>query len=129
MPIEQSLCPDNLTFETYDINPGLERYHPHQFQFDVIHLRSVITGIHDFDKTLEDIQLCLKPGGLLMIINGDVTLYGEDQLHIVKIPDPEKEGPNSEGSYLRKLSYGKLGPYSVSSRGKISILNKLSTTL
>lgn len=102
-PIDFSLIPDNLSFEIDDVNQGLEHFHG---QYDVIHMRSVMTGIYDIDKTVEDIQLCLKPGGVIILICADIQIYGEDRLHAIKIPDPRNEGPNSTGSWFHKIIWG-----------------------
>lgn len=109
-PFEQPLLPANLSFEVYDVNKGLGRYHD---QFDIIHMRSAMTGIWDIDKTVEDIQLCLKPGGLVILLCADTRIYGEDRLHSVKIPDPTKEGPDSEGSWFHKIIHGNCNYYTV----------------
>lgn len=102
-PLDQSLLPPNVSFEIDDINEGLDHFHG---QFDVIHMRSAMAGINDIDKTLVDIELCLKPGGLIILICADLRTYSEDRLHPAKIPDLDKEGPNSEGSWVRKIVRG-----------------------
>lgn len=102
-PIDLSLIPQNLSFEIDDVNRGLEHFHG---QFNVIHMRSAMTGIKDMDRTVEDLQQCLKPGGLLILMCADIRLYGEDQLHAPKIPDTTNEGPDAKGSWTRKIVWG-----------------------
>lgn len=99
-PIDQSLFPPNLRFEIDDINQGLSHFHD---QFDLVHIRCVGGGIHDYRATMEDVQQCLKPGGLAIFIGGDGTLYSEDRLHAAKFPTVDSD---NEGSWLRKLSWG-----------------------
>lgn len=100
---DEALLPTNVRFEIDDINLGIEHFHN---KFDVVHMRCVMIGIRNFDKTMQDAQLCLKPGGLIIIIDGDKEFYAQDRLHGVKIPDPVKEGPNSEGSWFKKIVRG-----------------------
>lgn len=102
-PLDQSLLPPNLSFEIDDVNEGLEHFHN---QFDVIHMRSAMAGIKDIDKTIDDVQRCLKPGGLVILICADTRIYGEDRLHAAKVPDTVREGANSEGSWFRKIIWG-----------------------
>lgn len=102
---DETLLPPNAHFEIDDINNGLGHFHN---KFDVIHMRCVLGGISDPDKTLNEIQLCLKPGGLVIFIDGDIEIYGEDRLHRVKIPDLANEGPDAQGSWFRKVVWGEL---------------------
>lgn len=102
-PLDEARVPRNVCFEIDDVNDGLGHYHG---QFDVIHMRGVMTGIKDIEKTVEALQLCLKPGGLLILMCGDLRLYGEDLIHAAKIPDLEKDGPDSEGSWTHKIVWG-----------------------
>lgn len=101
--LDQTIIPSNLHFEVDDVNNGLRRFHD---KFDVVHARCILGGIYNPDRTMEDMQLCLKPGGLVIFIEGDIDMYDEDRLHRVKIPDPIKEGPDSEGSWFRKIVWG-----------------------
>jgi trans-aconitate methyltransferase len=102
-PIDENRTPPNVSFEIDDVNEGLEHYHG---LFSLIHMRSVMTGIRDIDKTVADVELCLKPGGLLIMLCADLRLYEEDLVRAAKIPDPEKEGPESEGSWTYKILRG-----------------------
>jgi hypothetical protein len=63
-------------------------------------------GLRDFDRTMREVQLCVKPGGLVIIIDGDINVCDKDRLHAVKIPDVRKEGPDSPGSWFRKIIWG-----------------------
>lgn len=68
-PLDVANFPPNLQMEISDINDGLT----HCFQsYDLVHMRFVLSGITNFENTLRDLQLCLKPGGVLLIVGGDV---------------------------------------------------------
>lgn len=99
-PIDQSLCPSNLRFEIDNINNGVTRFYN---QFDLIHFRCVGGGINDLRKTMEDLQKCLRPGGLVIYIGGDNTLFSEDRLHGAKFPTSNSD---TGGSWCRKILWG-----------------------
>jgi trans-aconitate methyltransferase len=102
-PLDPSLLPPNLSFEIDDVNEGLKHYHG---QFEVIQMRSVMAGINDIDETVQDVMLCLKPGGLLIMICADTTVYSEDRITAAKIPDTRLQGAGSEGSWFSKILRG-----------------------
>ncbi|KAG8715887.1 hypothetical protein FRC08_010062 [Ceratobasidium sp. 394] len=62
-------------FEVRDINQDMSEYYG---KLDMIQVRSVITGIADYPTFLETVWRCLKPGGILMLLDGFVPLYDED---------------------------------------------------
>lgn len=105
-PVDQSLFPPNLTFEIDDINLGLTHFHG---QFDVIHMRCVNTGITDIDRTFVDLQQCLKPGGLLIIVDGDIWIGAEDKETVVKNAkvegDGDVSGVSEDGSWFRRFMF------------------------
>ena len=103
VPFDASVLPANLTFEIDDINDGLEHFYG---QFDVVHMRSVMIGLRDFDRTMREVQLCAKPGGLIIIVDGDGDICDEDRLHVAKVADMANEGSASPGSWLRKIMWG-----------------------
>ena len=35
-------------------------------QFDVVHARAIGSGLKDFKKCKEEIEMCLKPGGIMV---------------------------------------------------------------
>jgi len=51
---------------------------------------------------MEEIEMCLKPGGLLILIDSTGELLGEDQITV--LPIRSKVAP--KGSQLQRLFYG-----------------------
>lgn len=68
--------PDNCRFEIDDANLGFAHY---RNTFDVVHARSVSAGIRDFPALLQDFAQVLRPGGVLLLGDGDMQLYDEDE--------------------------------------------------
>lgn len=102
-PLDMDTLPPNLSFEIDDVNLGLEHFHN---QFDLVHMRCVMGGITDMDKTLRDIQLCLKPGGILIVIDGDQYLYEDKQrfFKIASVPGDREGGlADPKGSWLCRM--------------------------
>jgi len=48
-------------------------------QFDVVHARSCANGIPDFPAFIAEMVACLKPGGILLLVEADFQLYDEDK--------------------------------------------------
>lgn len=70
IPHDPSKLPPNFRFFIMDINEGLSKL---PGDFDLIQSRCMITGIKDIKKTIQELQLALKPGsGILLIITGDI---------------------------------------------------------
>jgi len=65
-------------------------------------------------QTLQELQKCLKPGGLLLVVDGDVCTLCEDRKTIMplkRLPsDGGKEvtGVSDQGSWFRRLFWGVL---------------------
>lgn len=98
--------PPNFSFETQDLNDDLSRYYGF---FDIIHLRSVIPGLKDVEKTFKELELCLKPGGLLIVINGDYFVR-EDKEQYIKMArlDGDNAGAvDVNGSWFNRMLGGK----------------------
>ncbi|KAG9042826.1 hypothetical protein FS842_002060 [Serendipita sp. 407] len=87
-PHPTSDIPQNCMFEIDDINKGLEHF---EGQFDLVHARCITFGISNYRKTMEEISLCLKPGGLAIFIEADLDLLAEDRTTILPIALTDKE--------------------------------------
>ena len=74
-------------------------------------LRCVRAGITDFDKTMHELQLCLRPGGLLLIIDGDIELRDERQQK-VKMKrldgDGNADSTSEKGSWFQRILWGEV---------------------
>jgi len=101
-PLDASMFPPNLQFEIDDVNHGIPHFYD---QFDLVHARCVMVGITDSEKTMRELQLCLKPGGLLILINGDKNIYDEQKIKVkmAKIEgDEDVDSVSQEGSWFQR---------------------------
>jgi len=78
--------PDNCRFELDDVNRGLPRFYG---QIDLIHMRGIGFGIVNYSGTVGELVKCLKPGGILILAEGEVEWYKEDQVHLATSADPD----------------------------------------
>lgn len=60
--------PSNCRFECDDVNHGLGHY---RNSFDVVHIRCAASGIKDGQALLHDAFDLLRPGGILLVVEGD----------------------------------------------------------
>ena len=108
--MDQTSFPPNLSLEIDDITLGLDHF---EAQFDLVHMRCVSGGIRDIDKTLVDLQKCLNPGGLLIVVDGDASVLSEDRKTIIpfiRLPGdggPEMTAVSTQGSWIRRILWGK----------------------
>ncbi|TDL19955.1 S-adenosyl-L-methionine-dependent methyltransferase [Rickenella mellea] len=73
-PNTSASLPPNCRFEFDDINLGL----PHYYEtFDIVHCRGLSNGIKDFKWLITEAAKCLKPGGMILVAEGDSTLFNE----------------------------------------------------
>ncbi|TBU35695.1 S-adenosyl-L-methionine-dependent methyltransferase [Dichomitus squalens] len=68
--------PPNCRFEIDDANLGFSHYRE---SFDVIHARSISSGIRDYPQLLEEFAQALRPGGVVIVGDGDLQLYDQYQ--------------------------------------------------
>ncbi|KAI8989708.1 S-adenosyl-L-methionine-dependent methyltransferase [Trametes punicea] len=68
--------PPNCRFEIDDANLGFSHYRE---SFDLIHARSVSSGIRDYPRFLEGLAEALRPGGVVIVGDGDMQLFDEWQ--------------------------------------------------
>lgn len=98
--------PPNCRFELDDIGLGLSHFYQ---QFDLINARFVGAGLRNFRKTLEDVEKCLKPGGMIIWMDGDYDLYRGDANGNVRDYVPfavDGSAAASGRSWLSRMIYG-----------------------
>lgn len=66
--VDLESIPSNCHFEVDNIELGLNHF---QNQFDVVHARLIAAGLKDFKKCKHDIEMCVKPGGIMLWLDGD----------------------------------------------------------
>jgi SAM-dependent methyltransferase len=79
----------NLSFEVHDVNNGLDKHHS---QFDLVHARLIQAGTKDFVRFQHDVEACLKPGGIMIFIDGDWRTYAEDGVTAATMPVIDEDG-------------------------------------
>jgi len=75
IPIQFKEVPARCRFEIWDINTYDMPYE--DAYFDLIHARDVHTGIRDYPRFLAQIGRILRPGGLVILIEPDLTQYAD----------------------------------------------------
>ncbi|PVF98449.1 S-adenosyl-L-methionine-dependent methyltransferase [Serendipita vermifera] len=70
--------------------------------FDMIHLRFVAESFLQFRKRMEELQQCLKPGGLFIMIDSTGELIAEDQKTVLPMKSSDI---HPKGSRLQRLFY------------------------
>jgi SAM-dependent methyltransferase len=108
VPIDKGNMPHNLRFEVDDINRGLDHFHGEE-GFDLIHMRGVQSGINELDQVIIDLQHCLKPGGLLIIVNMTPELWDQDGKSVPKArlsSDDDDIRATEGGSWLARILFG-----------------------
>ncbi|KAG7092526.1 hypothetical protein E1B28_008876 [Marasmius oreades] len=70
-PLQPRNVPPNCTFELFDLDQGPIPY-PDGY-FDFVHARSMHTGIRNYSSFLKEITRILRPGGLVLLIEPDLT--------------------------------------------------------
>lgn len=103
-PIDAENIPPNCRFEIGDINLGLSHYHGDS-RFDVIHARCIGSGINNYANMMRDVEACLKPGGLVIFIDGDMRMYEEDCVTPVPVGQEDENGVEiGKGSWLHRIA-------------------------
>ncbi|KAF8315417.1 S-adenosyl-L-methionine-dependent methyltransferase [Clavulina sp. PMI_390] len=87
------VLPPNFRLEFDDANLGFEHYHG---CFDVVHSRFVGNGILNYDSYVAELGRCLRPGGVLILIEGDPTIFTKDKAPQSPAP-PEGTYPEHQG--------------------------------
>jgi len=66
--------PGNCRFECDDVNLGLAHYYN---SFDVVHFRCAGTGVTKYRQFIDEAALVLRPGGVFLVVDGDMQLYDD----------------------------------------------------
>ncbi|KIM22689.1 hypothetical protein M408DRAFT_78716, partial [Serendipita vermifera MAFF 305830] len=75
-PIGPSGLPPNLAFEIDDIRLDLSHF---TGRFDLVHMRYMSAELEDIRGIMFDVQRCLKPGGVIIVLDGEITIKTEDR--------------------------------------------------
>lgn len=89
--------PSNVTLELDDINLGLTHW---VNQFDVVHVRCIAMGVHDYQKLIKEIYQILRPNGLVFLTELDMELF-QDNGEILSPAFEDK----SRGSWLARILF------------------------
>ncbi|KAG8956777.1 hypothetical protein FRC04_000255 [Tulasnella sp. 424] len=73
-PVNANDIPANCRFEIGDANLDLGRY---ATAFDVVHMRSVASGIKDYKGTLHNVAQTLRPQGVILLVSPGAGIYSE----------------------------------------------------
>ncbi|KAH8106814.1 S-adenosyl-L-methionine-dependent methyltransferase [Cristinia sonorae] len=73
-PNVQVPLPTNCRFEIDDANLGFAHY---RNSFDVVQARAVSSGIRDYPWFLNELAEVLRPGGVLLLGDGDMQIFDE----------------------------------------------------
>ena len=98
-PVDMDTIPPNVVFEVDDANLGLSHY---EGKFDLIHARLVSAGLSNFLKTKEDLEKCLKPGGLIIWVEVDYHMIARNMVDYIPLPSET----NPAGSWTARLLFG-----------------------
>jgi SAM-dependent methyltransferase len=98
-PLSEDQLPPNIEFEIDDITFGLEYL---ANRFDLVHMRCLGGGLPDYKQGITYAAQCLKPGGLLLIVDYDMHAYAEDMVTTQRMATPNQE----DGSWYQRFIYG-----------------------
>jgi len=75
VPMQSIEMPQNCRSEVDDINLGLQHFYG---DFNVVHARLISSGIKDYPSLIDHISQCLRPGGLMELLEFDFRVYDPD---------------------------------------------------
>src|SRR4051812_37332354 len=87
VPLKPELLTSNIRFEMDDVNSGLPHY---AGRFDLVHMRMVGGGLPEYSEAITTAARCLKPGGVLVVIELDTLLCAEDMVSSQKMFTPDQ---------------------------------------
>ncbi|KIO31030.1 hypothetical protein M407DRAFT_68389 [Tulasnella calospora MUT 4182] len=73
-PANVTETPPNCRFEIGDANLDWGRY---AGAFDVVHMRSVASGVWDFKTLLHNVAQTLRPQGVILLVSPSARIYSE----------------------------------------------------
>lgn len=86
-PFVMSEPPSNCRFEVCDANKDLDRYPA--LSFNVVHMRTVLQGIKDYQALFYQAARMLRPGGVFLIVDGTWAAFDVNKNRI-QAENPEK---------------------------------------
>ncbi|PVF95011.1 S-adenosyl-L-methionine-dependent methyltransferase [Serendipita vermifera] len=97
-PLNPDQIPPNVEFEIDDINLGLSHL---ANRFDIVHMRCVGGGLTDYGQGVTYAAQCVKPGGLILLVDYNLQLCAEDKVTTQKMATPNQK----DGSWLQRFFY------------------------
>ncbi|PVF95012.1 S-adenosyl-L-methionine-dependent methyltransferase [Serendipita vermifera] len=97
-PLREDQMPANIEFEIDDINLGLGHF---ANRFDLVHMRCVAGGLPNFEQGITYAAQCVKPGGMLIVVDYEMLLCAEDMVTTQKMATANQP----EGSWLQRYLY------------------------
>jgi 2-polyprenyl-3-methyl-5-hydroxy-6-metoxy-1,4-benzoquinol methylase len=98
-PLNAEQLPPNIDFEIDDINVGLSHF---ANRFDIVHMRAVGAGLTDYEQAVTYAVQCVKPGGMMLLVEYNMQLNAEDMVTTQKMATPNQE----DGSWVQRFFYG-----------------------
>lgn len=98
IPLREDQLPPNGEFEVDDIMMGLGHF---ANRFDIVHLRCLGGGLPDYNQGITYAAQCVKPGGMLLVIDFDLQLCAEDMVTTQKMATPNQR----DGSWYQRYMY------------------------
>lgn len=99
-PVDPESLPPNCRFEIDNVNLGLAHFRD---QFDFIHCRLIASGIQDFKKSMRDVEMCLRPGGMVVWMDVDFDMYSNNRFLYRHFATEE----NPSGSWFQRITFGR----------------------
>ncbi|CCA71910.1 hypothetical protein PIIN_05845 [Serendipita indica DSM 11827] len=98
VPLESEAIPPNCRFELDDVNNSLTHYHD---LFSVVHARFIGAGLRDHKKCKEEIERCLKPGGIVLWMDGDYDMCTKER-DVYSVPASDA---HPDGSWFTRILF------------------------